>query len=414
MGEAQDYLHIARILQAAGFDVELITAEKLKSNELKSQQYKETVIPKIIAASDIIIAGSYAPTNAILQAHKQAKVIILKLYEPSPVASLEFSDFKHMADRAVIQQYCTDALKLHLAVADMILYPSENAKYFYLGLLAGVGRLNHWQYAADRNYDHFLLPFSHGITIDSPRRKQEYYQKKYHNIQAGDNLVLWNGGIWNWYDPLTLIRAIVYAVRKNPSIKLIFQGYKHPDWPATPVGGQAISLSKKTGLFNKNIFFDDCWIPVRERSAYLSSVDLAVIFSQNILDSHFGARNRIFDHLWAGTPIIITANDSFATEIKDNGLGCVVKPQDHIGAGKTILSLFADKQILTAIGENIKRYRHNLTYGQSLKPLLAFCLRGQKAADWKKIPDRLLKILLKDFRFSEAKLFKLRNKHGKN
>ena len=48
-------------------------------------------------------------------------------------------------------------------------------------------------------------------------------------IDENSKVVLWGGGIYNWFDPLTLIRAIDIARHRVPEIKLLFMGVKHPN-----------------------------------------------------------------------------------------------------------------------------------------------------------------------------------------
>ena len=46
-------------------------------------------------------------------------------------------------------------------------------------------------------------------------------------------IVLWGGGIWNWLDPLTLVRAWPRGDRPRAGARLVFLGTRHPN-PASP------------------------------------------------------------------------------------------------------------------------------------------------------------------------------------
>ncbi len=47
-------------------------------------------------------------------------------------------------------------------------------------------------------------------------------------IAQDDTLLLWGGGIWDWLDPLTVIRAMASLRERRPDIKLFFLGLHHP------------------------------------------------------------------------------------------------------------------------------------------------------------------------------------------
>ena len=94
LGEAQDYIEIAKLLQKEGHQVKVIIPNQYKDKEIELIQYNPDNIKKIVKQSDIVIAGAYAPTSPLYWAYIYKKPIVLKLYEPAPISSLEFSDFK--------------------------------------------------------------------------------------------------------------------------------------------------------------------------------------------------------------------------------------------------------------------------------------------------------------------------------
>ena len=47
-------------------------------------------------------------------------------------------------------------------------------------------------------------------------------------IAPSDRLLLWGGGIWNWFDPLTVIRAVGRLAEVRDDVAALFLGMKHP------------------------------------------------------------------------------------------------------------------------------------------------------------------------------------------
>ena len=89
-------------------------------------------------------------------------------------------------------------------------------------------------------------------------------------IKEDDLVVLWGGGIWNWLDPITVIKAMWEITRHRKDIKLVFSGIKHPD-PKLPEMKKcidAINLSKELDLYGKFVFFNE-WTPYEIRQNFL-------------------------------------------------------------------------------------------------------------------------------------------------
>ena len=82
-------------------------------------------------------------------------------------------------------------------------------------------------------------------------------------ISDTDMVLLWGGGIYNWFDPLTLIRAVAAIDRDD--VRLVFLGGKHPNpaLPAMQMAVQTHALADELGLTGTKVFFNDRWVPVR-------------------------------------------------------------------------------------------------------------------------------------------------------
>ena len=48
-------------------------------------------------------------------------------------------------------------------------------------------------------------------------------------IGPDDKVVLWGGGVYNWFDPLTLMRAVDRLAQRTPDVRLFFLGMRHPN-----------------------------------------------------------------------------------------------------------------------------------------------------------------------------------------
>ena len=134
-----------------------------------------------------------------------------------------------------------------------------------------------------------IVPF--GLSSDRPAAASPVIKNKLPGITISDKLIVWSGGLWDWLDPLTLIKAMGLLEKTHPDIKLFFFGTQHPN---SLVSGMkmpktAMDLSCALGLYNKTIFFGD-WVPYDQRGAYLAEADLSIVTHLAHIETHFSFR----------------------------------------------------------------------------------------------------------------------------
>ena len=114
-----------------------------------------------------------------------------------------------------------------------------------------------------------VVPF--GISETPPVHRRQMIKGVWKDITKNDFVVLWGGGIWNWFDPLTLIKAMALLGKKQKNIKLVFICSQHPnkDNPSHRMTEKALKLSKTLQLYDKNVYFYSDWVPYQERENYL-------------------------------------------------------------------------------------------------------------------------------------------------
>ena len=97
-------------------------------------------------------------------------------------------------------------------------------------------------------------------------------------IGPNDKVLLWGGGIYNWFDPLTLLRAVDKLRARVPDVRLYFLGLKHPN-PHVPEMRMAVdtrALADELGLTGTHVFFNEGWVEYADRQNYLLEADIGV------------------------------------------------------------------------------------------------------------------------------------------
>ena len=125
-------------------------------------------------------------------------------------------------------------------------------------------------------------------------------------IEDNDKVLLWGGGIWDWLDPLTVIRAVERLALNRNDVRLFFLGLRHPN-PGVPqmeMERRALALTEELNLRDRVVFFNENWVPYEERGSYLLEADIGVSAHFDDLETRFAYRTRLLDYIWARLPIV--------------------------------------------------------------------------------------------------------------
>jgi glycosyltransferase involved in cell wall biosynthesis len=221
------------------------------------------------------------------------------------------------------------------------------------------------------------------VTDEPPRHTRPVLRGAVPGIGENDKVVLWGGGIYNWFDPLTLLRAVDKLRRRLPEVRLYFLGLKHPN----PHVGEmkmaydAVALAEELGLVGTNVFFNEDWVEYDDRQNYLLEADIGVSTHLDHVETEFSFRTRLLDYLWASLPIVATSGDSLASLIESSGIGLTVPPGDVDALEEALFRLLDDKALNASCRTAIERVAPRYQWSTVLEPLLEFCRTPSRAPD---------------------------------
>jgi glycosyltransferase involved in cell wall biosynthesis len=332
--------------------------------------------------ADVIIVQGHA--LAMFPAFgKSSKVLVVDVYDPMHLEQLEQGRGKTLTLWNDQVNGATDALNHQLEIGDFFLCASERQRHFWLGQLAALGRINAYTYSRDTELDSLIAVAPFGISSQPPVQNRHAIRDSIPGISRDDKVIIWGGGIYNWFDPNTLIRAVAKVSAKHSNIRLFFMGVKHPnpDVPEMEAVVAARGVAEELGLTNKNVFFNENWVAFDQRQDYLLDADLGVSTHFQHVETTFSFRTRILDYLWAGLPIITTAGDSFGDLVAKENLGAVVPERDIDAIADALEQLLYSESAGTKARENVARVREDFFWDKALAPLVEFCRAPVSAAD---------------------------------
>lgn len=333
-------------------------------------------------ASDVVVASGHV-VRAFPFLSDPARPLVIDLYDPSVLESLELHAGKPLDAQELEHEHGMRLLLELLRVGDYFLCASERQRDFWLGMLTAVGRVSPALYAQDKTVGGLVGVVPFGLASRPPRHLRPVLKGVVPGIAPADRVLLWAGGLWEWLDPLTPIRAMrrVSAVRAD--VRLFFMSTTHPN-PRTAaqmsMPRRAEGLARELDLLGRHVFFSDDWIPYAERESYLLEADLGLSSHPDHLETRYSFRTRILDYVWAGLPIVCTEGDSLGEVVAARGLGAAVRAGDADGLAAAILRLLAEPDAKGARRDAFGALARELSWERAARPLVELCARPRKAA----------------------------------
>ena len=370
----------ASALADDGHDVSLLsTAGCTRESDGRFEVGLLDVVP---AGVEVFVVQGSVLQNVPAIATSDACVVV-DLYDPYHLENLELSRERSHRDRMAVVHNATAILNRAMRRGDFFLTASEKQRDFWIGALASLGRVNALTYDADPSLRSLLDLVPFGVSAEPPARTVPALRGVMPGIGADDIVLLWGGGLYNWFDPQTLVRAVNEVRQTHDEVRLVFLGGKHPN-PAVPAmrtAAETRALCDELGLTGKWVFFNEGWVPYDDRGSFLLDADIGVSTHLDHVETAFSFRTRILDYLWAGLPVVATAGDVFSDVISDSGIGRTVPAEDVEALAVALLSLIEDPAARAACADASRRLSQAYRWDVVLAPLLDYCRAPRRAPD---------------------------------
>ena len=369
---------------SAEHDVQLVTLREcaVAHPRFRCRSVTDAQLRSLEEWCDVVVVGGLL-MHACPWLEKSTKVLVVDVYNPFHLEQLEQTRDNDARARAVVVDECTSALNTQLSRGDLFLCASPKQRDFWLGQLAAVGRVNPQTYDDDQSLQSLIAVVPFGLPDAPPVHSRPAIRGVVPGISPDDKIVLWGGGVYNWLDPLTLLRAVDRLRHRRPDIRLFFLGLRHPN-PAVPEMRMAVAareLAASLGLVGRHVFFNEGWVEYEDRQNYLLEADVGVSTHHRHLETAFSFRTRILDYLWASLPVVATEGDSFAELIDAEGFGLTVPAEDPVALEEALFRLLDDETLAGACRSRAAAVASQLTWSSSLAPLLEFCRAPRRAPD---------------------------------
>ena len=369
------YLNFARELRTEG-DVTLVVPFETDLEPdgfelVVASAWDPDALGRVTTHADCVIAQRL-PVPAMRKLARTRTRRIYDLYAPLQIENLAL-DARQGAERqpaeAVELNRLTD--RVVLQTGDAFICASETQRDLWLGALLQAGRVDHERFSRDPSLRGLIDVVPFGVDPHPPRAHRRVLKGILPGIGEQDRVLLWPGGIWNWFDPLTVIDAVADLARRRDDIRLVFLGVRHPNRfvPAMRMAGEAVARADELGVRDRIVFFNEGWVPYEERGAYLVEADLGVSAHFDELESRFAFRTRLLDCFWADLPVVTTSGDVLGDLVERRGLGRTVPPRDVRAWVAAVESLLDDGDSYARARAAIAPVRDEFLWPRVVEPL---------------------------------------------
>jgi len=288
-------------------------------------------------AADVIVSQPPWPQLAAWARDSGAR-LVYDLYDPEPLEVLAHLDAGGTAGSAqadgimtrVWETFTLDRVLDSLHDAHHLLCASEKQRDLWIGAMLAERLIDLRNYERDPSFRDLIEVVPFGLPEDPPEPAGSGgIRARFPAIAPGDEIVLWNGGLWNWLDAPTAIAAAGELAERRP-VRLVFMGHTE-NVNSRRAAAEARALAGRLGLIDRVVFFNDGWVPYAERADWLLEADCAVSCHVEHLETRYAFRTRVLDCFWARLPVVCTRGDELAARIERDDLGAAV-PESSPGA----------------------------------------------------------------------------------
>src|SRR6202008_4119452 len=350
------------------------------------QQARRRELPAHVGWADLVILQGHAlELVPDLKKESSTKIVVCDMYDPMHLELLEQGRDDTDEQRELDLIGVTKVLNTQLERGDFFLCASERQRHFWLGHLTALGRLTPALYDSDPTVRSLLAVAPFGLPGKPPQQTFSPVKGALGEIARTDKVIIWAGGVYSWFAPLTLVQSVDLLARRRDDVRLVFLGMKHPnpEVPDMDIGARTRLLAHRLGLADRHVFFNETWVPYPERQNWLLDSDCGVTTHYEHVETTFAFRTRVLDYLWAGLPIVTTDGDAFADLVRTERLGVVVPAEDPAALADALERVLYDADFAQGARERIAVVRERFTWETVLAPLVAFCRTPVPA------PDRL-------------------------
>ena len=356
------YLELARRLPAEGIDVVLVSPAQPEETaalggleRIEIRRFERGRLAALLGDCDGAVAQGQLANDLILE--MPSLPVAIDLYDPWLIENFAYTE------TLGLDPYRNDhaTWTLQMACGDFFLCSSEEQRTFYLGFLTALGRVNPERIEEDPDLATLIAPVPFGVPDELPP-----HQPLLPPRAVGEARLLF-GGLYDWYDPWTLLDAL--AALDRPAWTLLLIRNPNPEGTPQRLFAEVEARCRSLGWWGSRVQALD-WVPAERRYDLLRDVDLLVSPHRPSLETRLSLRTRFLDALAAGCPVVTSEGGAMSRLLAEHRAGWLVPPGDAAALARALAEALAQPDSRAAgARELLAAFR----WQRVLAPLVRFC-----------------------------------------
>ncbi|MEM7587194.1 MAG: glycosyltransferase family 4 protein [Acidobacteriota bacterium] len=363
------YYELARRLPRPGLEIVLLNpgdvdqAKALDGMDgVDVRRFEPDRLRELVADCQGAVAQGQLANNLLVEVPELPTAI--DLYDPFLVENLNYFD------TLGLDPYRNDHATwvLQMAEGDFFLCSSDEQRQFYLGFLSAVGRLNPRRLKSDPDLAGLIQRVPFGVPEQLPPHQPLLPERA-----KGERRLLF-GGLYDWYDPWTVLQALEQL--DPPQWILYFIRNPNPDSTPQTLAREVEAWCTERGWWGERVQMLD-WVRAERRYDLLREVDLLVSTHRINLETRLSLRTRFLDAMAAGCPVVTSEGGAMSRLLEQHGAGWVVPEEDPAALAEAFQSVLTRDDERSARGRAAEELLEAFSWERVLEPLVRFCQAPQ-------------------------------------
>jgi glycosyltransferase involved in cell wall biosynthesis len=369
-GVGTRFITLARVLAEAGHDVTLAVpndaSEAAPIDGVDVVQADPDALGGQADGHDWVLLHAHLGNHYLTQ--RDDLPLVVDLYDPFLIENL------HYHRDLGFGPFSTDheTWRMQMGRGDLFLCSSEEQRLYYLGWLSALGRVNPLSVDDDPQLRKLIIE----VPFGTPEAEAPTPPPRSEVLPGVDDdaPVLYFGGIYDWYEPTTVLDAMPALLERDPRTVLVFVEHPHPELTPMEEAKRVRSLAKRRGWLGSTVRFEP-WRQYDRRFELAQAADVAVVTHRPGLETDLSLRTRLVDLMWLGLPAVVTSGGTMARVIAETGAGAVVPAGDAGAVARAVADLLDDGNARREAADAGRRWAAERRWSIVAAPLLEFAAK---------------------------------------
>ncbi len=296
--------------------------------------------------------------------------LVVDLYDPFPIENLNYT--KTIGYEQSVRD--RETLVRQLRHGDFFLCSTDEQRLFYLGMLFALGRLDGPAYEQDASLCELIVKVPFGVPDQMPVAGPPVLRGVLPGVGPEDP-ILFFGGVYDWYDPGTLLEALPALLDRFPDVRVVFSSNPHPDSTPQEALDEALELARRRGWLDRTVFLVP-WVPYAERASLYLESTVGVVLHRPRFETEVSMRTRVLDYLWAGLPVVATEGGGASRILAERRACRLVPPGDAEALVGTLTELLESVETRARLAQRGRELVRDHTWTEVLEPVRSFVDRA--------------------------------------